>query len=323
MANGYLLDIARQYIKANEGLSKTAISRLMAKDYPELFSTSEHARNAVRSVTGSRGKHDRERTKNQIEFKLPEPDLPNTEAYVLPKNIQRLGLISDIHIPYHCTASVTAAVSYFKAENIQALLINGDLMDIYMWSKHQKDRRKRDMGGEIRMTREFLFWLRQELPDTIIYFKWGNHDLRWNKYLSECDPALLDIDDFQLSTVLRFGELKIIDTQTHGPIMAGKLPIFHGHELGMTSGGVNPARSLALKTNVHGLTSHFHKTSSHAEPHYRGGHKITYSVGCMCNLYPEYMQVNKWNNGFADVTIQPNGDFSVKNLRVQGGVIYE
>ena len=319
-------ELAREYVAKFTGkLNKAAIGRKLHEDFPEVFKSSDQARHVVRRVTGAAGEFHRIKGKKQsvAEYNFPEPDTDNTAPYKLPKNITDLGVISDLHIPYHDKVAVKAAVKYFKEAKVQALLLNGDIMDIYMWSRHQKDKRKRDMGQEVKDTRAFLFWLRNELPDAIMYWKWGNHDERWSRFLGECDPALLDIDDFQLSTVLRFGELKIIDTATKGPTLAGKLPIFHGHELGMTSGGVNPSRSIALKTNSHGMTSHFHKSSLHTEPHYGGSSRVTYSIGCLCQLFPEYMMINKWNHGFAHLDIRPNGDFSVKNFRIVNGNLYE
>ena len=42
----------------------------------------------------------------------------------------------------------------------------------------------------------------------------------------------------------------------------------------------------------------------------------TWSTGCLSELHPGYMPVNKWNHGFAVIRVDENGDFEVDNLRI-------
>jgi hypothetical protein len=48
----------------------------------------------------------------------------------------------------------------------------------------------------------------------------------------------------------------------------------------------------------------------------------TWSVGCLCELNPAYMPLNRWNNGFAMVELDSNGeDFYFHNKRIYKGKI--
>jgi hypothetical protein len=48
----------------------------------------------------------------------------------------------------------------------------------------------------------------------------------------------------------------------------------------------------------------------------------TWSLGCLSELNPAYMPLNKWNHGFAIVDLSDNGeDFHVKNYRIHKGKI--
>jgi hypothetical protein len=48
----------------------------------------------------------------------------------------------------------------------------------------------------------------------------------------------------------------------------------------------------------------------------------TWSLGCMCELHPPYMPLNKWNHGFAIVDLDDNGtDFEVRNKRILKGKV--
>jgi len=311
------LHLVEQYIETHRGKNKTHIARLLTADYPGFFPDVEAARSAIRYATGTHGDRKRANAKNIIEFNLPEPETSNTAPIAIP--VKDLVVLSDIHIPYHDTAAVKAAVEFCKGH--EAVLLNGDILDMYGISRFEKDPRKRNLAQELEDGRNFFFWLRQELPDAIIYFKKGNHEDRWESYLSRINPAMLDIEDFRLPVIMRFGELRIQELNTRGPIKAGRLNIWHGHELGMTSGGVNPARSLALKTKTHGLTAHFHRSSSHRSAEYGAGTKMTYSTGCLCHLAPEYAPVNEWSHGFAHVTVTGK-DFHVNLINIENGKIY-
>jgi len=315
-------EIVLEYLhKYNGKITKTAIARQICADYPNLFASEESARSMIRYYTKSSGPKHRAKKSDFVNFKLPTPDFCNTSPFRLPKTVKDLAVIGDIHIPYHEPSAVEVAIKYVKDNNIPYVLLNGDILDMYNGSDFQKDRKKRDLAQELRDCKEFYQWLRQELPDQVIYYKQGNHEARWERFLSKVNPSMLDVEDFKLAQIMRFGELKIIEVDTLGPVMAGRLPIFHGHETGMKSGGVNPARSLALRTKQHGLVSHFHRSSVHRTPHYLEGSKVTYSIGCLCNLSPEYMPINEWSHGFARVRVQ-NKDFHVELINIEDGKIY-
>ena len=315
-------ELVLEYIeKYNGKITKTAIARQLCHDYPNLFTSEDTARALIRYYTKSLGSKNRAKKSDFVSFNLPTPDTTNTIPFKLPKSVTDLAVIGDIHIPYHDIPAVEVAIKYIKDNKIPYVLLNGDILDMYNGSSFQKDRKKRDLAQELRDGKEFYQWIRQELPDQVIYYKEGNHEARWERFLSQVNPAMLDVEDFKLSQIMRFGELKIIEVDTKGPVMAGRLPIFHGHETGMKSGGVNPARSLALRTKQHGMTSHFHRSSVHRTPHYLEGSKVTYSIGCLCNLSPEYMPINEWSHGFGRVKV--NGkDFHVELINIEDGKIY-
>ena len=47
------------------------------------------------------------------------------------------------------------------------------------------------------------------------------------------------------------------------------------------------------------LCGHYHQSSDHTETRIDGDTITTWSTGCLCNLHPKYMPLNKWNLGFA------------------------
>ena len=102
--------------------------------------------------------------------KIPDSDYQKVEEFVFPKGNNRILVLSDIHIPYHDIEALTTALEYGKTLNPNAILLNGDTIDMYQASRFIKDRRLRDLAGEIEMTRDFLWHLKEEF-NCPIYFK--------------------------------------------------------------------------------------------------------------------------------------------------------
>jgi predicted phosphodiesterase len=115
--------------------------------------------------------------------------------------------------------------------------------------------------------------------------------------------------------------IEIVEDQR--PIMLGKLPVLHGHELpkGLTN-PVNMARGAYLRTAHTILVGHGHRTSGHSEPDLWREEVFCWSTGCLCDMRPEYARINKWNHGFAFVEIAKDKSFDVSNLRIgKDGVV--
>jgi hypothetical protein len=64
------------------------------------------------------------------------------------------------------------------------------------------------------------------------------------------------------------------------------------------------------------LEGHGHRTSGHAESDMWHRETFCWSTGCLCDLTPEYARVNRWNWGFATVTVDTAGSFDVDNYRI-------
>ncbi len=145
----------------------------------------------------------------------------------------------------------------------------------------------------------------------------GNHDERWDVFIWNRAPELFDLENVQLHNVLDF-EKYGIERVGDNPILAGKLPILHGHEFGRggVAAPVNPARGAFLRCNHTVLIGHLHRPSSHAESNMWHDETMTWSTGCLCDLTPEYARINKWAHGFAHIDVASDGQFNVHNHRL-------
>jgi predicted phosphodiesterase len=266
---------------------------------------------------------------------VPRPPREAGEILAMPKSMAEpwtphvmkvtgpIGILSDVHVPYHSEVAVAAAVGHLKEQGLSGLLLNGDIADFYAISRYMKDPAKRDFKGELEAVRGFLGWLRQEFPGIPIVYKAGNHEERWQHWLWQHASEISDDRRMSLTAWLDLAKLDIELVEDQRPVMLGKLPVLHGHELpkGMAA-PVNVARGAWMRTLSTCLVGHSHRTSNHAESDMWHKETACWSTGCLCDLRPEFSVINRWNHGFAVATVHKGGQFDVHNYRVmQDGTV--
>lgn len=303
--------------------SNLGLAKKLRADHPECYSSVERARDYVRMIRGVHGKkHRPSATQPRAKGKAgTKPKLPPSfeEAWTpfdLGSGI-KIGVMSDAHIPYHVSIAVESAVAYLKKQKPDVLLINGDWCDFYQISRWQKDPGKRRFVEEVKVIKQSLEWLRHEFPKARIVFKEGNHEERFSAYVFNRAPEIFDVPCMLLPQFLELKKYGIEHVDELRPVMAGKLPVLHGHELGATLfSPVNPARGAFLRTHHTVLVGHSHQTSGHADCDMMHKETFVWSTGCLCGLNPRYRVINRWNHGFAFVEVSKDGSFDVSNLRI-------
>jgi|SRR6476620_500046 len=327
-AKTYKKDIVVSYLSKFPKASTMAISRMVYNENKLDFDSIDQARAIVRRYRGESGVNNSTvtqvstrttETKKQFmkkTIKLPESDYEKCEPFIIPKGQNNILILSDIHFPYQDNKALELALNYGLENKVNAVYLNGDIADFYQCSRFTKDRRLRDMAGELEIVRNFLKQL-QSLFKCPIYYKIGNHEKRYEDYLMIKAPELLGIDDFKLEQLLRFREFGVTLVKDKQMAMAGKLPILHGHEwFGGFAPPVNPARGLFMKAKESCIVGHHHRTSEHTEKTLSGDVTTTWSTGCLCGLEPEYAPYNNYNHGFAHVKVGKDGNYELKNIRI-------
>lgn len=321
-----------EYLKKHPKMPLLTLGRLMSKENPELYPTAEVARKSLLYYTGKNGggrsakvadRYDTKREKGvsgQDAWKdmMPETRAESIEPWIAPKAVKRVLVLSDIHCPWHHVEALNTAIEYGISKKPDMVLLNGDTMDMYSVSDHQKDPRKRDFKAEIDAGRELMAMMRAAFPNIPIVYRSGNHCYRLERYLMKYAELLLGFPEFQLPVLLQMGQHGITFVDHNVPMYFGKLTILHGDEY-RGGGGVNPARWLSLRANESALIGHFHRSSSHLSRSVRGTVQGWWSTGCLCELTPEYLVLNQWQHGFAIVDVNPDGSFEVDNKIIIDG----
>jgi hypothetical protein len=131
---------------------------------------------------------------------------------------------------------------------------------------------------------------------------------------------LAGIDDFELGNIIKARAEGIEIIADKRIMKAGELNIIHGHEYPGAFSPVNIARGLFTRGKVSAMQGHNHQTSEHTEADMNGKITTTWSLGCLSELHPLYMPLNKWNHGFAFVEIDGD-EFQVQNKRIYKGKV--
>lgn len=319
-----ITDMARRLAAAHPDAPTRTLARRLVRETNGAI-TLHQARMRIARQFGQNGK--RSRTKMSpvaprparqagVNYSQPPSLAPSWEPHDL-EVVGTVGVLSDIHVPYHSEVAVSAAVEHLRKLKLDALVLNGDIADFYAISRWTKDPKHRDLPRELASIREMLGWIRSRFPKIPIVFKTGNHEERWKHWLWQHAPEISDEKEMGLAAWLHLGEHDITLVDDQRPILAGKLPILHGHEKGKgISAPVNQARGAFLRLHHTVLEGHGHRTSGHCEPDMWGSEVFCWSTGCLCDLRPEYARLNKWNHGFAAVTVHRDQSFDVANYRI-------
>jgi predicted phosphodiesterase len=318
-------NLAREYrLKYGNEMPTLKLARIMYNDNPLLFSGIDSARTFLRSIEHKMG------TKKSIKKTIEMPERPRNpynlpesdEAIYQPYDLKakRLLVLSDIHIPYHNIESLTCAFDFAKSEKPDAILLNGDTLDFFGLSRFSKDPKARSFAHELKTFKAFMDVLKKTF-DAKIYFKIGNHEERYFHFLWMKAHEIVGVEEFELENIIKSRAEGIEIIKDKRIIKAGDLNIIHGHEFGgSVFSPVNVARGLFLRGKVSAMQGHNHQTSEHTESDMNGNITTTWSLGCLCELNPAYLPINKWNRGFSIVDIDGQ-NFDVRNKRIHKGKI--
>ena len=319
-------DIVAKILKAHPKSGKQTLAKLLHKRHPEEFVSVKNARDSICYYTGASGK------KNRGKPGVLVQDIRPPSTLKIPKGIRQTKkplsitdagkwlICSDWHVPYHDEEALEACFKFAQDEGCENLYLNGDGIDFYKSSQWIKDPRARNLQKEL----ETLWTILDSIGGMFgrKVYKIGNHEDRFTRRLWGMTPELAVLRRFDVDRVLEVRErdYEVVDSKRHARMNG--LNVFHGHELAAGFNQVNVARGLWMKTAANVMAGHSHRTSSHLEVAGLGKTSQTcLSVGCLCQLEPDYAPVNKWNHGFAIVELQGSG-YRATNYTIDRGKVF-
>lgn len=321
-----------EYIKKFPDAANGTLANILIRDLPEIFTDKESTRSSIRYVRGSLGVQARKKRKIKESEKkyskhkgfngVPEGLKEINDWKIVNLRLKKTLVLSDVHIPYHSKKALIAALNYGKENGCKDVLLLGDFIDFFSVSYFQKDPRKRNLQNELDTYYKIMDLIRYNFSGRIIY-KIGNHEERYNTFMQLRAPELLGVNDFSLSKILRFNHYNITPIYDKKPVkINNNLTALHGHEFAKSVfSPVNPARGLFLRSKTTTICGHYHQTSNHTETDLNGKIISCWSVGCLCNLHPKWMPVNKWGHGFSIIDNKNDDFFAIDNKKIIKGII--
>ena len=313
--------IVIEYINKFPKASKISLARKLNSDYPLLFTSVESARSSVRAYYNKNGMLKRskihiQKDNTMNEFSMPESYKKKWKPFVLPKANNNVLFLTDLHFPYQDNKAIKLSLKAGKKLGVNTIWLNGDCLDCYQASAHEKRPDMPSLRMEFDIFVEFIQMLKKEFPECKIYMKEGNHEKRWRRMLMRHAPMIFGCDEFRLDVILKLGELGVEWIPNEQLVHFGKLNVIHGNEMS-GGGGVMASRTMYLKAGESVIAGDKHKTNEYTKVTINGKMVGTFSVGCLCDMHPEYLPMgNDWNLGFAHIVIDKDGGFSVVNYRI-------
>lgn len=319
-ANG--AEVIRVYLRQYPEASNAAVVRAVTSLHPGLFANDESARKTIRQIR-----------KHEIEFKFqtpenrrtpqnyPEPDTFNqVRTYHFGEDNRNILVIADLHMPFYERNAVELALEYGYKKDVDTILILGDLLDFHSISRFLINPQERNLKHELDMGIEFLSALRDQFPNADIKYKLGNHELWWERYVWTNAPLISDIADMSFREYLCLTDFDIDVIEDKQDIrICQNLSAIHGHEIRGGSADF-PARGIMNRFRENVIAGHWHKPSHFSVVTGTGKVHGAWSLGCLCQLRPEYLPINSWILGFAHITTD-GVDFELDNKQIIKGKI--
>lgn len=255
---------------------------------------------------------------NKVFFEIPESLADHPAMYDASGIGKFVGVMSDIHLPLHDRTALMATASYLKDRNIDALILNGDVLDCSNLTRHSQRKPMRyTWGQELEVARAFFSSLRVLFPKIPILYLEGNHENWVKQYLVRQAPQLSG--DYELEKVLGLEQLCIQWLPEDRVVKYGKLYIMHGHQLRI-GGSMNVAEKVLRKSGVNVMCGHWHQQAYYEKKNLVDEIHACWINGALCDLHPDYMPYNNHGHGFATVELLDNdGTFNVVQRKVMNG----
>lgn len=318
-------DVVRDMLRKHPTMASRAMARHLHEKFPKLFKSVDSTLTQVRYHRGACGNENRKTlARGNHDGAIKKIDLPKAhkssyEVYELQGGIKYI-VLSDIHLPYHDRQALRLAIRHGKRSGCNGVLINGDMLDFYKLSRFTKDPERPSVAEEFEALEQLIDYIIQELKPKAFVWKLGNHEARWEDYLCRTCPEIKAIANLHIGKQIDLESRGVTLVESGNPIRYGNLMIVHGHEWGKgLTNPVNPARGAFLKTFVCTIVGHQHISSNNGTTSAFGVSIPCWSLGCMCQLHPEYATLNKWNHGFG--ILDTRRDWTFNNFRIVDGEV--
>lgn len=204
--------------------------------------------------------------------------------------------VSDLHVPFHDTAAVAAALKLVKAVQPERVILNGDIADFFQLSRFNTSQQRLDsLQDEIDEANRIRQQFREAAPNAAILELDGNHDSRIRTYVAQNARPLASLTALEPDKLFRYKELGIKWFPGSGVRLRETFLVKHGT---VTRGEAGASAKAELTLNgISGISGHTHRLATYRKAGYSP--KQWTEQGCLCRLDPDYIAggVPNWSQG--------------------------
>lgn len=231
-----------------------------------------------------------------------------------------------IHVPGHNVAMVNGITELLGdyRRGIQGLMLIGDFLDLNSLSGHDRSRFTAipglNLNSEYEAGNKVLDQFTEALtPKTEKVYLYGNHEDRWNRYMSDMQNAKTPLASPQEALKLDHRGFYTFTNWKSDYIKLGEhLELVHGQYY-----NTHCAKQHIDKFRGSVMFAHTHRIQMYVEGR-TGGFNIGWGGDINSPLfnYAERGTKSQWQNGFAIVTVDEYGDYFVQQIFCHNNKFY-
>lgn len=204
-------------------------------------------------------------------------------------------VISDIHVPFHDAGALAGVRALARAVKPRQLILNGDILDCYAISDHQKTmERAPTLQQEIDEAKGVIAALVKAAKGARVTMLLGNHEQRTERLVAK-NPGLHGLRALAWESLLDAKKLGISQVIPYGKgahYNVGSARVEHG-----TYTTIHASWKMLAERWQSGVSGHTHRAAARSRT-VAGRVHTWIEQGCLCRLHAEWMTnpVN-WQHG--------------------------
>ena len=231
-------------------------------------------------------------------------------------NLYRVFVYGDVHLPYQDPDALAIMFDALLVYQPDHIIIAGDLLDCEEISTFPKKAESVKLVDELCAGEDHFKQLRLIAPDARISYLEGNHERRFSRYVGSRAPALLEVKDIGVDTLLNLSDYDVEffpSTDKGVSIDLGKILVAHWSRVSKHS--AYTAKALIDDYGKSHIQGHTHRLGTHFRT-LADRTLVGYEGGCLCRLSVNYMEFPNWQHGFHTITIAPDDIFQVQQIPI-------
>lgn len=235
--------------------------------------------------------------------------------------MKRFQIVSDIHGSLADERATEASLAFAREFKPEIRVIAGDLWDFAaIRTGASEDERSKSMREDFEIGAKYADRFFKGGKTNVLML--GNHDDRVYKLAESSDGVKRDLGQKMvrdIKYVARRNKAKLIPYDSRfGVFRMGHLVVIHGFHAGQRA----CAEHAKCYDNV--VFGHVHSIDAQQIPGLK--QKEARSIGCLCDLNPDYMQTKtgklRWAHGWAFGFVHDDGTYSLFQVRGIDGKFY-